>query len=212
MLKQMILVRHAESEEDVNPTIRSHILDSRIALTSAGKKQVAELAKNLCPLIEPYKNVRLVASITNRAKQTTQLFSKQFPDRKFEVVYEDRVRSLNWGSVDETNIRRVESERYQVGVLYFRFPEGDDTNVFVKEIESFVKELKEAGKEASHPECVVVFTHGFALRVIVKAAIGMSDDEFRYLANPSNCHVVSLGFREDVFSLKDPLQRINFEI
>lgn len=212
MLKQMILVRHAESEEDVNPTIRSHILDSQISLTLAGQKQVTELVNKLRPFIESCRSVRLIASTTNRAKQTTQLFSEQFTECEFDVVYEDRVRSLNWGTVDEKTIRQVEKERYQVGVLYFQFPGGDDTKVFVESIESFVEELKEAGTEASHPECVIIFTHGFALRVIAKAAVGMSDEEFRYLANPPNCYVVSLRYSGGDFELDKPLPRIDFEI
>jgi len=212
MLKQVILVRHAESEEDVDPTIRSHIVDSRISVTLAGKKQVKALANSLRPLIEPYKEARLIASTTNRAKQTTLLFCKHFPRHKFVIRYEDRIRSLNWGNVDETTIRKVELERYQTGVLYFQFPEGDDTRVFVKAIENFVRQLKKSGKEISHPECVVIFTHGFAMRVIAKSAIGMSDQEFRYLANPPNCYVVSLLFKDGFFSLEKPLPKINFDI
>jgi len=96
--------------------------------------------------------------------------------------------------------------------LYFQFPGGDDTKVFVEGIESFVEELKEAGKEASHPECVVIFTHGFALRVIAKAAVGMSDEEFRYLANPPNCYVASLRYSNGDFSLNSPLPKIDFKI
>jgi len=212
MLKQLILVRHGESEEDVNPTIRSHIVDSRISLTLAGRKQVTRLANALSSQIRLHKNVRLIASTTNRAVQTTQLFCSQFPDQNFEVVSEDRIRSLNWGNVDESTIRQVEYQRYQVGVLYFQFPEGDDTKVFVGGIKNFVDELREAGKVVSYPECVVVFTHGFALRVVAKEAIRMSDEGFRYLANPPNCYTSSLSFDGEEFFLEEPLPQINFKI
>ena len=212
MLKRALLVRHAESEEDVDPTIRSHIIDSRISVTAAGKKQVEELARKLRPSIKSCTSVRLIASVTNRALQTTQLFSSHFPQKKFDVVHDDRIRSLNWGNVDETTIRQVERERYKVGVLYFQFPEGDDTKSFVKGIEDFVSDLRLSGQEVTYPECLVIFTHGFALRVIAKAALGISDEDFRYLANPPNCYVATLNFSRGKFSLEDPLPIVNFEI
>lgn len=212
MLKQIFLVRHAQSEEDVDPNIRNRVHDHRISVTATGKTQVAELAELLRPKIDAYHRIRVIVSSSNRAQQTMHLFSSYFPDKQFEIVHEECVRNLNWGNVDETTICEVEQERYRVGVLYFQFPEGDDTRVLVRNIEKFSDRLLASGRDSAYPECVIIFTHGFALRVIAKAILSISDEDFRYLSNPPNCYVATLNVTEVGVTLEEPLKKVTFEI
>ncbi|MBP9760566.1 MAG: histidine phosphatase family protein [Candidatus Pacebacteria bacterium] len=212
MLKQIFLVRHAQSEEDVDPNIRNRAHDHRISVTAVGKKQVVEVAELLRPKIALYNQVRVIVSSSNRAQQTMHLFSSHFPDKQFEIVHEECVRNLNWGNVDETTIKEVEQERYRVGVLYFQFPEGDDTRVLVRNIEKFVDRLLVEGRRSSYSECVMIFTHGFALRVIAKALLSISDEDFRYLSNPPNCYVATLNLTNGGIALEEPLPKVIFKI
>lgn len=212
MLKQIFLVRHAQSEEDVDPNIRNGVHDSRIAITSTGKSQVASIAKILHPKISGYKRIKIITSPSNRAHQTMSLFRSYFPEISFEVVHEKCIKNLNWGNVDETTLREVEQERYRIGVLYFQFPEGDNTSELVKRIEKYVARLIRDGRNETYPECVIIFTHGFALRVIVKALLNMSDDEFRYLSNPPNCYVATVNITRSGITLEEPLPKIKFKI
>jgi len=64
----------------------------------------------------------------------------------------------------------------------------------------------------AHPECVIIFTHGFALRVIAKAFLHMSDEEFRYLSNPPNCYVATVNITKSGIVLKEPLPKIKSKI
>lgn len=213
MLKQVFLVRHAQSDEDIEPGIHNHISDRRISITSIGKEQTLEMVRILSQDISIYQRVKIITSPSNRAEQTMSLFCSSFPLINFYTSIEPRIRNLNWGNVDEKTIKEVEEERYRVGVLNFRFPQGDYTPAFVRDIERFVEELKEGGMSENHPECAVIFTHGFALRVIVKAFLAISDQEFRFYANPPNCYVAVLNSVESgQFVLKEPLPKINFYV
>lgn len=213
MLKQVFLVRHAQSEEDVHPDVRNSISDRRISITAMGKKQALETARMLSSEISAYHEVKIITSPSNRADQTMSLFCSSFPSINFCTSIESRIRNLNWGNVDEKTIKEVEEERYRVGVLRFQFPQGDYTPDFVHGIECFVEELKEVGMSEKHPECAVIFTHGFALRVIVKAFLAITDEEFRFLANPPNCYVAVLNsVKPGQFVLKEPLPKINFYV
>jgi broad specificity phosphatase PhoE len=212
MLKQIFLVRHAQSEEDIDPNIRNGVHDSRIAITSTGKSQVANIAKILNPKISGYKHIKIVTSPSNRAYQTMFLFCSYFPAISFEVVRERCIKNLNWGNVDETTIKEVEKERYRIGVLYFQFPEGDNTPKLVKNIEKYVARLIRDGRDEAYPECVIIFTHGFALRVTAKALLNISDDEFRYLSNPPNCYVATVNITKSGITLEEPLPKIKFKI
>lgn len=212
MLKQVLLIRHAQSEEDVTPDIRSRVSDRRIAITTTGKNEVLEMVEALRRKISRYRKILVITSPSNRADQTMSLFCSCFPEINFVFTREECIRNLNWGSVDESNLKFVEEERYRVGVLYFQFPDGDNTLEFVKKVEDFVRNLLKKGRRKNHPRCVLIFTHGFALRVIVKAFLGMSDDEFRYLANPSNCYVATLDVTKSEVVLQEPLPKVSFEI
>jgi len=212
MLKQVFLVRHAQSEEDVDPNIRNGACDHRISITSTGKSQVVEMVRVLRPKILTYGHVKIVTSSSNRAHQTMSLFCSHFPEIEFEVVHKECIRNLNWGNVDENTIKEVEQERYRVGVLHFQFPRGDNTPEFVREIEKYVAQLVKDGRTKVYPECVVIFTHGFALRVIAKAFLCMSDDEFRYLSNPPNCYVATVNITKSGITLEEALPKIKFRI
>ncbi len=52
------------------------------------------------------------------------------------------------------------------------------------------------GKNENFLEAVVIVTHGFALRVIAKFLLNMSNDEFRWVRNPMNCHVADFSVDE----------------
>lgn len=213
MLKQVFLVRHAQSEEDVEPCMHNSVSDRRISITAVGKRQALETVKILSPKISAYQRVKIITSPSNRAEQTMSLFCSSLPLIHFDSSIEPRIRNLNWGNVDENTVKTVEKERYRVGVLHFRFPQGDNTPDFVRDIECFVEELRVAGMSENHPECAVIFTHGFALRIIAKAFLAISDDEFRFFANPPNCYVAILdGVESGEFVLREPLPKVHFPV
>jgi len=212
MLKQVFLVRHAQSEEDIDPVVHGRVPDQRISITSTGKKQVLRLVEILTPKISTHKRIKIITSPSNRAGQTMSLFCSHFPLTYFNVFFESCIRNLNWGNVDEITIKEIEQERYRAGVLYFRFPGGDYTPDFVRDIEYFVKKLRGEGKEDKHPECVIIFTHGFALRVVAKIFLEISDEDFRSLANPPNCYVATIDLAvTGEASLREPLLKTEFK-
>lgn len=212
MLKRVFLVRHAQSEEDINAAMHGRVPDQRISITSTGKKQVMDLAKILKPKISAYKKVKIITSSSNRAGQTMSLFCSMFPLIDFDISFESCIRNLNWGNVDEFSLKEVEQERYRVGVLYFQFPCGDNTPDFVRDIECFVNNLKIKGQAEDYPECAVIFTHGFALRVIAKIFLQISDEDFRSLANLPNCYVATMDItKKGEVILKTPLPKTKFK-
>jgi len=212
MLTKIFLVRHAQSEEDIRPNFRSHVMDRRISITEEGKHQVRVLASVLRRRVMRYRRIRIYVSPSARAVQTMALFAASFRKIDFEIKYDERIRGLNWGSVTEKTIRKVEEERYRVGVLYFQFPDGDNTPEYVRNIKMFVGEFLADGSIGGHPECAIIFTHGFALRIIAKTLLSISDEEFRYLKNPPNCSIADFSIRGERITLKDPLPKISFEI
>lgn len=211
MLKRVFLVRHAQSEEDIAPNMHNGVSDRRISITTVGKKQALEVAKILSHKIAVYQRIKIIASPSNRVEQTMSVFCSNFPSIDFYPSIEPRIRNLNWGNVDQDTIKAVEEERYRAGVLHFQFPQGDNTPDFVSGIECFVDELKSEGRSDNCPECAIIFTHGFALRIIVKVFLDINDEDFRFLANPPNCYIATLNrAKSGKFVIEEPLPKIDF--
>ncbi len=212
MLKRIILIRHAQSKEDINPNIKNKYKNETVPITKLGKRQVYELAEKIEPLISDYEDVKVFTSLTYRVLQTTQLFCSLFNSIRFEIQNERSIRNLNWGDTNKDNLKEIEQERYRAGVLFYKFPNGDNSSEFVQKIHLFAQKTLSEGKEPNYPECVIIFTHGFALRVIAKSLLNISDEDFRYLANPPNCYVSVMDIIKDEIILDKPLPRIKFEI
>ena len=71
MLKRIFLVRHAQSEEDIDPCLHSVVPDRRISITTTGKKQALEIVGNLSQEINLYQRVKVITSPSNRADQSS---------------------------------------------------------------------------------------------------------------------------------------------
>ncbi|MBU1179594.1 phosphoglycerate mutase family protein [Patescibacteria group bacterium] len=197
-LKKVFVIRHAESEEDVDPTIHNLLQDDEIGLTELGKRQIVGTMPMLGPIINQ-DNLLVCLSSSKRAADTYDILSSGANRCAHQVVIEKRIRNLNWGDITLENRAQIESERYASGVLYYKFPGGDDSAVYVKGICDAMSELLIDCNLPSFPEYVLVITHGFALRVIVKALTNISDQDFRWLANPSNCFIAEIEFINEEF-------------
>ena len=141
MNKRIILLRHAESIEDVDPTLHN-INTGRIAeLTEEGKEKAHQLGKHLAAHILKTEPLLVFVSPTNRVTETWDIISTYF-SFTLKVVTDHRIRNLNWGNITLENRSIIEAERYKAGVLNFTFPEGDHTPSYVSKKEEGVTEIK----------------------------------------------------------------------
>lgn len=196
-VRRIIVVRHAESEEDINPNLNDEVSDYEISLTNKGVIQAKDMTQNVLSRLVSYNSIGLWTSPSNRAQQTVSIIKADIPqDVCRGIVIEERIRNLNWGSVTRKNIKEIEQERYDVGVLYYQFPDGDHSPTFVSNIYQFVKEVCFLKSGISSPEALIIVTHGFSLRIIAKSLLNMSDGEFKWLKNPPNCYIADFSISE----------------
>ncbi len=187
-MKKIILIRHAESLEDIDPNMHN-VDDSKIGITVRGRKQSIALAKKLVLELDDCKTLKVFHSPSRRVRDTACFVLSQVGNKKSDMSEIEYIRNLNWGDTNPQNIEAISRQRYGKGVLYFQFPNGDHTPTFVKNISQFVAENVLGEK---NNDCVVIFTHGFALRVIAKFILNIDDEKFRYLGNPKNCFSVTI--------------------
>lgn len=207
-LKSLLLIRHTESLEDVDATL--HIAtDEQISLTNNGKTQARNLGETWSVRFTPDNTLAVYLSTSHRAREMWDILSPYFPPPR-NVKVDDRLRNLNWGSTSLENQAQIETERYNAGVLNYQFPNGDNTPEYVRNIDKLIEEIVSSRQDDSFPEHIVIVTHGFALRIIARFLLHISDVDFRWLRNPPNgyCLEITYNADEDSFVATTPLLRM----
>lgn len=190
-LKSILLIRHAESLEDVDPTMHNISDDSVVGLTEFGKIQAKELGQWIMSKVGLSAKLKILLSPSNRAKETWSVIASDFAN-PIEVDSDERIRNLNWGNITLETRSIIEAERYEIGVLHYCFPGGTNTPEYIRAIDELVEEVILGCLEPDFPEHIIVITHGFALRVIARSLLLIAEDEFRQLRNPPNGYHLEL--------------------
>jgi broad specificity phosphatase PhoE len=195
--KKIIVMRHAESREDVDKTVYAHTSDLDIALSPNGEKQSVNMSSKIASRIDG-KKVHFYISPGLRLRQTYDLMVSHFPKSLSSTfTVEPLILKQFWGDVTVENRREIEIARYKEGVLVYRFPNGESGPQLVARFKLFVEKLRELFRQEDFPENIVILTHGFEMRVFLMVWFGWSHSYFESLANPRNCEMVTLSLQID---------------
>ena len=101
------------------------------------------------------------------------------------TVQEPRLREQDWGNLqDPDGQRRHREERDFFGHFFYRLPNGESGADVDDRLAAFLTELRLAP-----PDCdaLLVVTHGLAMRLLARRALGWSVALFESLSNPEPC-------------------------
>ncbi len=212
---KIILVRHGQSKEDVDPNLHN-IDDEELGLTKKGVEQIINSTKKILDQISTkVSSIQTIYSPYRRTRESMEIFLKEliknkiYNKKEITTKIEPSIRSIDWGDTNEYNKEIIAKKRYEAGVLKYQFPNGDYMPDYVNNIGKFVEESLVNDFDN---QMKIIFTHGFPLRVIAKFLLNMSDEEFKYLANPQNGYFAVFERNVDdisKFILKTDLPRIN---
>lgn len=187
--KRIILVRHAESEGNVNNQAYTYLPDPQVPLTAQGWKQALQAGEMIKSVAED-SNLFFYTSPYLRSKQTydgvTQAFS---PSRIAGVQEEVQLREQDFGNFqDAEGKRREKAERLRFGRFFYRFPNGESGADVYDRMTLFEDHLVRdinAGRFAGNSSLVLV-THGLALRIFLMRWFHWTVDQFMGVYNPPN--------------------------
>lgn len=129
--KRIILVRHGESQGNLDMSAYTTTPDYRIPLTPLGADQAREAGQRIRDVVssDPAANwkVHFYVSPYARTRATLREIGRAFPrDRVIGVREECRVREQDFGNFQvEERMRAVKETRQRFGRFFFRFPEGE---------------------------------------------------------------------------------------
>ncbi|XP_024031553.1 phosphoglycerate mutase-like protein AT74H [Morus notabilis] len=197
---RIILVRHGESEGNVDESVYTRTADPKISLTEKGKAQARECGKAIREMIkkdgiESWK-VYFYVSPYRRTRETLRFVGRAFERSRIAGVREEpRLREQDFGNFQDREKMRVEKKlRNLYGRFFFRFPDGESAADVYDRITGFRETLRsdiDIGRfqppgDRNPGMNLVIVSHGLTLRVFLMRWYKWTVEQFHGLNNFGN--------------------------
>ncbi|MFT5194934.1 MAG: broad specificity phosphatase PhoE [Cellvibrionaceae bacterium] len=188
--KRIILVRHGESEGNIDKSVYEHMPDYTLNLTKKGHQQAADAGQEIAKIIGSEK-IQAYVSPYYRTRQTFDGIAKAITPNLNEVIEDPRIREQEYGHLRPLEEgQEIKQERRDYGKFYFRIPDGESGADVFDRISTFLETLHRAFNRPDFPPNVLIVTHGMSLRIFLMRWYRMKVETFEDLRNPRNCQIV----------------------
>ncbi|MFC7218612.1 histidine phosphatase family protein [Streptomyces polyrhachis] len=182
--RRIVLIRHGESEGNVDDTIYEREPDHALRLTERGRGQARAAGERLR---EVFGDERVSAYVSPYRRTQETLSHLALDPARLRVREEPRLREQDWGNwQDREEVRLQKSYRDAYGHFFFRFPQGESGADVYDRVGSFLESLHRSFEGPDHPENVLLVTHGLTMRLFCMRWFHWSVAEFESLSNPGN--------------------------
>lgn len=185
--QRIILIRHGESEANINPELYLTIPDHKISLTTKGKDQ-ARIAGNTIKAIVKNESVKFYVSPYLRSRQTFDNLKAMLKENEIAEVIDPFLREQEFGNFHQL-IPETFEEMKLVGKFYYRFLNGESgADVFSRSalfLDTLFREIKKPDYKPY--DNIIIVCHGLFMRLFLVYFMKMSIEEFNILANPHHC-------------------------
>ncbi|XP_009385739.2 phosphoglycerate mutase-like protein AT74H isoform X1 [Musa acuminata AAA Group] len=198
--RRIILVRHGQSEGNVDESVYTRVPDPKIGLTPKGWRDAEECGLRIRDLVagdgaDDWK-VYFYVSPYRRTLETLRGLGKAFERSRIAGVREEpRVREQDFGNFQDREKMRIEKEiRHRYGRFFYRFPNGESAADVYDRITGFRETLRadiDIGRfqppgERSPNMSLVIVSHGLTLRVFLMRWYKWTVEQFEGLNNFDN--------------------------
>lgn len=203
---RIVLVRHGESQGNVDDTVYERVPDHRLELTERGVEQARATGVRLRALIGD-ESVAVYASPYVRARQTFELLGLAVDEG--DVRVEPRLREQDWANFqDPADIAAQREARNRYGHFWYRFTHGESGSDVYDRVSTFLESMHRTFEKPDAPRNVVIVTHGLTMRLFCMRWFHWSVEYFESLENPANGEPVVLLRQPDFrYKLSKPLQQ-----
>ncbi|OMO99080.1 Histidine phosphatase superfamily, clade-1 [Corchorus olitorius] len=206
--KRIILLRHGESQGNLDTSAYSTTPDHKIPLTEQGLAQARLAGSRLRDLASSNGSSRdwrvyFYVSPYERTRSTLREIGKSFSRKRVIGVREEcRIREQDFGNFQvEERMKAIKETREKFGRFFYRFPEGESAADVFDRVSSFLEslwrdiDLNRLQNEPSQDLNLIIISHGLALRVFLMKWFKWTVEQFELLNNLGNCgiRVMELG-------------------
>lgn len=195
--KRIILIRHGESEANVDRYLFGRVPDYTIELTDIGREQAREAGWRLKELVGE-DTVYFYVSPFWRARSTFECVAAAFPRSQFVYSEEPRLREQEWGYLrSQEEFDMICQERREYGTFYYRIPGGEAGSDVYDRVNDLLGSLYRDFTAKDFPENCVLITHGLAIRLFIMRFFHLTVEVFERMLAPKNCDLVLLELQDD---------------
>jgi len=206
--ENIFLVRHGESQANINYKILMEIPDYAVRLTELGEQQVRNTAQNIKNIIGEEK-AAIYCSPFFRARDTANIIYENInADRKF-LFFDPRIREQEW--ISKLGVEAVRDEEVKArdyfGRFFYKSPGMESCADVYTRIDSFVCSLYRTFEKDCFPKNVILSTHGMAMRIFLMRWFKLSPDEFDILASPDNGEIWHIKLENNKYKLVSKIKK-----
>ncbi|XP_042025310.1 phosphoglycerate mutase-like protein AT74 isoform X1 [Salvia splendens] len=198
--RRIILVRHGQSQGNVDECVYTRVADPKVMLTEQGIAEAEECGREIRKMIErdgahDWKAYFYVSPY-KRSLETLRNLAKAFERSRIAGVREEpRLREQDFGNFQDQEQMKIEkAARKQYGRFFYRFPNGESAADVYDRITGFRETLKsdiDVGRfqppgEQSPDMNIVIVSHGLTLRVFLMRWYKWTVEQFQGLHNFGN--------------------------
>ena len=188
--KRIVLIRHGESEGNVDKIVYSQKPDYALLLTETGKQQATDAGVKLKQVIAD-ESAMFYISPHFRTRMTFEGLAESLPKHQLRYVEEPRLREQEWGHLRSLeNCYLVDKKRDEYGTFYYRIPEGESAADVYDRVSDFFGTLYRDFEKPDFSDNVIIVSHGMTIRLFLMRWFHWTVEEFERVANPGNCQIL----------------------
>ncbi len=206
--KRIILVRHGESEGNLDRTRYHTTQDFALKLTPAGVQQAKQAGMQIKELLEDEK-VYVYLSPFFRTRETFQHIRESIDNNIIKTIEDPRIREQDWGHLRHPDDNKgIIEERDNFSTFYYRIPDGESGADVYDRVTTFLDTMHRDFEKHNYPENVLIVSHGLTIRLFLMRWYHWSVEEFESLHNPKNCQIIIMEKQiDDHYTLSSELAR-----
>jgi broad specificity phosphatase PhoE len=194
---RIILIRHGESEGNVDRDKYRTIPDYALNLTAKGIGQAQSAGHELKNIIGE-ESLYVYLSSYLRTRQTYQYLKAGIESNMVRAIEDPRLREMDWGHLrhpDEND--EIMKQRDEYSTFYYRIPDGESGADVYDRVSTFMETLFRDFNKKDYPQNALIVTHGLTLRLFLMRWYHWTVEEFENVCNPQNCQIVVMQKKTD---------------
>lgn len=194
---RILLIRHGESEGNIDKGRYLTIPDYALNLTQKGIEQSLQAGREIQEIIGS-ESIHVYLSPYFRTRQTFQHLKARIESNIVKAVEDPRIREQDWGHFrhpDENE--EIMRQRDGFSTFYYRIPDGESGADVYDRVSTFLQTLYRDFDKQDYAQNTLAITHGITLRLFLMRWFHWSVEEFESLRNPHNCQIVVMQKKAD---------------
>jgi broad specificity phosphatase PhoE len=204
---RIILIRHGESEGNVDKNQYQFTPDYALNLTPKGIEQARQAGMEIREIVGS-ETINAYVSPYFRTRQTYQHLQVELAANTAKMIEDPRIREQDWGHLRHPDENEgIIQQRDDFSTFYYRIPDGESGADVFDRVSTFLETLYRDFNKPDYPQNALIVTHGMTLRLFLMRWFHLTVEEFENLRNPRNCQVVVMTKKpDDKYELTVPLK------